>query len=48
MKKEKEPCRRCNKPSERFCYGRCKDGKYRFGMFCLECENYPEMLERKH
>ncbi len=30
-------CRRCGKPSERFCYGEDKSGEYKFGDFCLEC-----------
>jgi hypothetical protein len=50
-------CNRCGKPftendkpfiDKRYCYGKFKDGKYRFGLFCIKCEPAPKMLDHRH
>ena len=34
---DKYLCKRCGSPSQRYCFGETKSGKYEWGRFCLAC-----------
>jgi hypothetical protein len=54
MENKTEKCANCEKniadlekfKEKRYCNGKDKDGKYRFALFCLDCEPYLKMGKR--